>query len=82
MLRPAYLSQKRDRPPPDQDGGRLRTVLGARTYMFGLSNILRVDPPLRWLPGIGHEGLYVTRLPDHAMGWRKRADEFADMCVS
>src|SRR5262249_56137041 len=28
--------------------------------------------------GIGHEGLYVTSLLDHAMGWRKRADEFAD----
>ena len=28
--------------------------------------------------GIGHEGLYVTSLLDHAMGWRKRADEFPD----
>jgi amidase len=28
--------------------------------------------------GIGHEGLYVTSLLDHAMGWRKRADDFAD----
>ncbi|HEY1365452.1 MAG TPA: amidase [Xanthobacteraceae bacterium] len=28
--------------------------------------------------GIGCEGLYVTSLLDHAMGWRKRADEFAD----
>jgi amidase len=28
--------------------------------------------------GIGHEGLYVTSLLDHAMAWRKRADEFAD----
>ncbi|MCC6779024.1 MAG: amidase [Hyphomicrobiales bacterium] len=28
--------------------------------------------------GIGHEGLYVTSLLDHAMGWRKRADELAD----
>ncbi len=28
--------------------------------------------------GIGHEGLYVTSLLDHAMGWRNRADEFAD----
>src|SRR5438105_4939274 len=28
--------------------------------------------------GIGHEGLYVTSLIEHAMGWRKRADEFAD----
>jgi amidase len=28
--------------------------------------------------GIGHEGLYVTSLIDHAMGWRERADELAD----
>ena len=28
--------------------------------------------------GIGHEGLYVMSFLDHAMGWRKRADEFAD----
>jgi amidase len=28
--------------------------------------------------GIGHEGLYVTSLLDAAMGWRGRADEFAD----
>src|SRR5262245_42793128 len=28
--------------------------------------------------GIGQEGLYVTSLLDHAMGWRERADEFAD----
>jgi amidase len=28
--------------------------------------------------GIGHEGLYVTSLIERAMGWRKRADEFAD----
>ena len=28
--------------------------------------------------GIAHEGLYVTSLLDHAMGWRGRADEFAD----
>jgi amidase len=28
--------------------------------------------------GIGHEGLYVTSLMERAMGWRKRADEFAD----
>ena len=28
--------------------------------------------------GIAHEGLYVTSLVDAAMGWRKRADEFAD----
>jgi len=28
--------------------------------------------------GIGHEGLYVTSLMERAMGWRERADEFAD----
>ena len=28
--------------------------------------------------GIGHEGLYVTSLLDHTMGWRERADEFPD----
>jgi amidase len=28
--------------------------------------------------GIAHEGLYVTSLMDAAMGWRGRADEFAD----
>src|SRR6266540_2375315 len=28
--------------------------------------------------GIGHEGLYVTSLLERAMGWRNRADEFAD----
>jgi amidase len=28
--------------------------------------------------GIGHEGLYVTSLLDHAISWRERADEFAD----
>ncbi len=28
--------------------------------------------------GIAHEGLYVTSLLDAAMGWRGRADEFAD----
>ena len=37
MLRPAYLSQKLDRPLPTKDGGTLRTVLDARTYMLGLS---------------------------------------------
>jgi hypothetical protein len=26
MLRPAYLSQKLDRPPPTKDGGTLRTI--------------------------------------------------------
>jgi amidase len=28
--------------------------------------------------GIAHEGPYVTSLLDHALGWRGRADEFAD----
>jgi amidase len=28
--------------------------------------------------GIAHEGLYLTSLLDKAMGWRQRADEFAD----
>ena len=37
MLRPAYLSQKLDRPLPTKDVGTLRTVLDARTYMLGLS---------------------------------------------
>jgi hypothetical protein len=38
MLRPApYLSQKLTRPISTKDGGTLRTVLGARTYMVGLS---------------------------------------------
>jgi hypothetical protein len=38
MLRPApYLSQKLTRPIHTKDGGTLRTVLDARTYMLGLS---------------------------------------------
>jgi hypothetical protein len=38
MLRPTpYLSQKLTRPIPTEDGGTLRTVLDARTYMLGLS---------------------------------------------
>jgi hypothetical protein len=37
LLRPEYLSQKLDRPLPTKDGGTLRTVLDARTYMLGLS---------------------------------------------
>jgi hypothetical protein len=37
MLRPAYLSQRLDRPLPTKDGGTLRTVLDARTYMLALS---------------------------------------------
>jgi hypothetical protein len=37
MLRPApYLSQKLTRPIPTKDGGILRTVLDARTYMLAL----------------------------------------------
>jgi hypothetical protein len=38
MLRPAsYLSQKLTRPIPTKDGGVLRTVKDARTYMMVLS---------------------------------------------
>lgn len=38
MLRPApYLPQKLTRPIPTKDGGTLRTVLDARTYMLRLS---------------------------------------------
>jgi hypothetical protein len=38
MLRPApYLSQKLTRPIPTKDGGTLRTVLDARTYVLALS---------------------------------------------
>ena len=36
-MSPAYLSQKLSRPLPTKDGGTLRTVLDARTYMLGLS---------------------------------------------
>jgi hypothetical protein len=35
MLR-AYLSKKLTRPLPTKDGGTLRTVAEARTYMIGL----------------------------------------------
>jgi hypothetical protein len=34
---PRYLSQKFDRPLPTKDGGTLRTVLDARSYMLQLS---------------------------------------------
>ena len=38
MLRPApYLAKKLTRPIPTKDGGTLRTVLDARTYMLALS---------------------------------------------
>jgi signal transduction histidine kinase len=37
MLRPPYLSKKLTRPLPTKDGGKLRTVADARTYMLGLS---------------------------------------------
>jgi hypothetical protein len=46
MLRPAYLSQKLDRPLPTKDGGTLRTVLCARTYMLGLFKDRELSP--RW----------------------------------
>jgi hypothetical protein len=40
MLRPApYLSQKLTRPLYTKDGGTLRTVIDARTYMLALSKI-------------------------------------------
>ncbi len=35
-MSPAYLSQKLTRPLPTKDGGTLRTVLDARTYMLAL----------------------------------------------
>jgi hypothetical protein len=39
-MRPApYLSQKLARPIPTKDGGALRTVLDARTYMLALSQV-------------------------------------------
>jgi hypothetical protein len=36
MLRPAYLSQKLDRPLPTKDGGTLRTIREACDYMTGM----------------------------------------------
>jgi hypothetical protein len=36
MLRAAYLSKKLTLPLPTKDGGTLRTVAEARTYMIGL----------------------------------------------
>ena len=36
-MSPAYLSRKLTRPLVTKDGGTLRTVLDARTYMLGLS---------------------------------------------
>ena len=36
-MSPAYLSQKLTRPLATKDGGTLRTVLDARTYMLRLS---------------------------------------------
>jgi len=37
LLRPEYLCQKLDQPLHTKDGGTLRTVLDARTYMLALS---------------------------------------------
>ena len=37
MSRAAHLSKKLARPLPTKDGGTLRTVLDARTYMLALS---------------------------------------------
>jgi hypothetical protein len=36
MLRPAYLSQKLDRPLPTKDGGTLHTIRDACDYMTGM----------------------------------------------
>jgi hypothetical protein len=36
MLRPAYLSQKLDRPLPTKDGDTLRTIRDACDYMTGM----------------------------------------------
>jgi hypothetical protein len=45
MLRPApYLSQKLTRPIRTTDGGVLRSVLDARTYMVGLSKDRELRP--------------------------------------
>jgi hypothetical protein len=45
MLRPApYLTKKLTRPIPTKDGGTLRTVLDARTYMLGLSTDRELRP--------------------------------------
>jgi hypothetical protein len=41
-----YLSQKLTRPLPTKDGGTLRTVLDARTYMLRLSKARERDT--RW----------------------------------
>jgi hypothetical protein len=46
LLRPEYLSQELDRPLPTKDGGILRTVIDARTYMLGLSKARELCP--RW----------------------------------
>jgi hypothetical protein len=37
LLRPEYLSKKLDQPLPTKDGGTLRIILDARTYMLALS---------------------------------------------
>jgi hypothetical protein len=37
LLRPEHLSKKLDQPLPTKDGGTLRTILDARTYMLALS---------------------------------------------
>jgi hypothetical protein len=49
MLRPApYLSQKLARPLHTKDGGTLRTVLDARTYMLALSEDREISWSLPW----------------------------------
>jgi hypothetical protein len=50
LLRPEYLSKKLDQPLPTKDGGTLRIILDARTYMLALSKDLpgpqtRLDKP-------------------------------------
>jgi hypothetical protein len=38
LLRPEYLSQELDRPLPTKDGGTLRTIGEACTYMTSMDN--------------------------------------------
>ena len=45
-MSPAYLSQKLTRPLVTKDGGTLRTVMDARTYMLALPK--RRETSARW----------------------------------
>jgi hypothetical protein len=56
MLRPAYLSKKLARPLPTKDGGTLRTVLEAHTYMLRLSKDRERNASGPRRPG-GYKGL-------------------------